>query len=120
MTDDSEDPRVSWYDITIAGKQFSIASRRGEAHIRGVERLIEETMAELTGKVQGQTQINLALLTALNLADRLVSHETDRNAGASRWEGQLKRMVERLSQAVPDPYGPLDSVGKEGTTAVFD
>ena len=65
MTDDSEDGRVSWYDITIAGKQFNIASRRGEGHIRSVERLIQETVAELTGRGQGQNQINLALLTAL-------------------------------------------------------
>lgn len=120
MTEFPEDAEVSWYDISIAGRQFNIASRRGEAHIRNVERLIEETIADLSDRVQGQNPLNLALLTALNLADRLLSLESDLNSGAGKWQEQLERMLNRLGQVVPDGYRSLDPVEKESTSAVFD
>lgn len=82
----------AWYDITIAGKRFDIASRHGEGHIREVERLLNETFEEVSARVQGQPVLNIALLTALNLADQLLTAHTA-NDGASE---ELSRRVEFL------------------------
>ncbi len=120
MTEYSDETQVSWYDISIAGRQFNIASRRGEEHIRNVERLVEETIAERSDRVQGQSPLNVALLTALNLADQLVSLESDLSSGAGRWQEQLRRMLERLGEVVPEGYRTSDPVEKESTPAVFD
>jgi len=86
------DREASWYDITLAGKRFNIASRRGESHIRQVEHLLNETFEEVSARVQGQPVLNIALLTALNLADELLSLRTT-NDGASE---ELSRRVEFL------------------------
>ena len=116
----TEDSAVSWYDISIAGKQFNIATRRGEAHIRNVERRVEETINELTERVQGQTTLNLALLTALNLADHLVSLESEMKAAPGRFDQQLRVMVTRLMSVIPEDDTVMQASNKEGTTAVFD
>jgi cell division protein ZapA (FtsZ GTPase activity inhibitor) len=86
------DREASWYDITVAGKRFNIASRRGELHIRQVERLLNETFEEISARVQGQPVLNIALLSALNLADELLSLRTLHD-GASE---ELSRRVEIL------------------------
>ncbi len=120
MSEHAEDATVSWYDITIAGKQFNIASRRGEAHIRNVERRIEETITDLSDRVQGQNSFNVALLTALNLADQLVTLEAEVDAVPQRFDQQLRTMVSRLTSVMPEDRRAVEIPNKEDTPAVFD
>ena len=120
MEENTEDLAVSWYDIMIAGKQFNIASRRGESHIRNVERRVEETINELNDRVQGQTTMNVALLAALNLADQLVSLESEIKSAPGRFDQQLRVMVTRLMSVIPEDDNMVQASNKEGTTAVFD
>jgi cell division protein ZapA (FtsZ GTPase activity inhibitor) len=89
-------PEPSWYDVTIGGKRFNIASRHGEAHIREVERLLEETYEEVRGRAQGQTALNIALLTALNLADQLLSLRLALKEESSGWTGRVEALLQRL------------------------
>lgn len=88
------------YDIAIAGKKFTIASRRGEAHIREVEKLLSSTYDEVSAHIQGQTALHMALLTALNLADELVnSRQALREQYGERIEGLLIRLGSALDSA---------------------
>lgn len=120
MDEYTEESDVSWHGITISGKQFNIASRRGEDHIRSVERRVEETISELNERVQGQTTLNVALLTALNLADQLVSLELEMKSAPGRFDQQLRVMVTRLMSVIPEDKSVMRASNKEGTTAVFD
>ena len=120
MSEYAEDATVSWYDITISGKQFNIASRRGEAHIRKVERRIDETIADLSDRVQGQNSLNVALLTALNLADQLLTLEAEFDAAPQRFDRQLRTMVSRLTSVMPEDRRAVEIPNKEDTSAVFD
>lgn len=93
---------LSRYDITIAGKKFTIASRHGEAHIRQVEKLLGSTYEEVSAHIQGQTALHIALLTALNLADELVNaRQALRDQFGERIEGLLTRLTSALDAAVP-------------------
>lgn len=90
----------NWYEISIAGKKFTIASRHGEAHIREVEKLLSSTYEEVSARVQGQTALHTALLTALNLADELVnSRQALRDQYGERIEGLLTRLSSALDSA---------------------
>ena len=120
VTEYAEDSTVSWYDITIAGKQFNIASRRGETHIRNVERMVEETISELSDRMQGQNSLNGALLAALNLADRLVTLEAEAENAPVQFDQQLRVMVTRLMSVIPEDNRVMGTTNKEGTTAVLD
>ena len=92
------------YDIAIAGKKFTIASRHGEAHIREVEKLLASTYEEVAGHVQGQPALHMALLTALNLADELVNtRQALREQYGERIEGILIRLSSALDSAASAP-----------------
>ena len=91
---------ASWFDITVAGKRFNIASRRGEAHIREVERLLNETFEEVSARVQGQPVMNIALLTALNLADQLLSSRSAQDGASEEISKRVEFLVSRLESAL--------------------
>ena len=94
------DREASWYDITVAGKRFNVASRRGESHIREVERLLNETFEEVSARVQGQPVLNIALLTALNLADELLSQRTRESGASEELFRRVEFMMTRLASAL--------------------
>ena len=120
VTEYAEESTVSWYDITIAGRQFNIASRRGEAHIRDVERRIGETITELQNRSEKSNSMNLAFLTALNLADQLVSLEAEISLAPYQRDRQLKTILGRLETVIPDEPGAQEPPNREDTAAVFD
>lgn len=86
----------AWYDVTIGGKRFNIASRHGEPHIREVEKLLEETYEEVRARAQGQTAQNIALLTALNLADQLHSLRLALKEESGGWTDRVESLLQRL------------------------
>ena len=86
----------SWYDVNIGGKRFNIASRHGEAHIREVERLLEETYEEVRARTPGQPPQNLALLTALNLADQLLNLRLALKEESGDWTDRVESLLQRL------------------------
>ncbi|MDH4248772.1 MAG: cell division protein ZapA [Deltaproteobacteria bacterium] len=94
----SEPP--AWFDIAIAGKRFTIASRQGEAHIRQVERLLNATYEEIKSRSKGQSILHLALLTALNLADQLLMLKDSQDSVRGEWEQRLDLIVATLDAAL--------------------
>jgi cell division protein ZapA (FtsZ GTPase activity inhibitor) len=105
-----EEREASWYDITVAGKRFNIASRRGESHIREVEGLINETFEEVSARVQGQPVLNIALLTALNLADELLSLRHSSDGASEELTRRVGFLVTRLKSVLDGAVvdGPLE------------
>ncbi|MDH5751391.1 MAG: cell division protein ZapA [Deltaproteobacteria bacterium] len=93
---------VIWYDIQIAGKKFKISSRLGEAHIREVERLVNDTYGQIKGKAQGQPSLNLAMLTALNLAEQMLALKNGRR---DEWNGRLEQILHSLDSTLEQGNG---------------
>ena len=91
---------LHWYDISIAGKQFHIASRHGEFHIRRLEGLLERTFAEMGTRVEGKNLVTVALLAALNLADQLLEAEQSRTDEAQAINARLESWLGRLDSAL--------------------
>ena len=96
---------VHWYDITIAGKQFNIASRHGESHIRRLEQLLDRTLREMGDRVEGKNLATVALLAALNLADQLLEAEATRTSDVEDLNARLETWLGRLDQALGGPPG---------------
>jgi len=117
MTDRPEGGQTSWYDVTIAGKRFHIASRHGEGHIRQVERLLEEIYREAEARLQGQMPLNVALLTCLNLADQLLQTRLAMAEGMAPFEQRLMALSDRLD-ATLGPAGPTGLTGAKPGSGV--
>ena len=61
------------YQINISGNRFSISSPYGEEHVREVEKFLDQQIAEVTEHTDAFGPTSVALLVALNLADKLLS-----------------------------------------------
>ncbi len=60
------------YHINISGNRFSISSPHGEEHVREVEKLLDSQIKEVTDQTESYGPSSIALLVALNLADKLL------------------------------------------------
>ena len=61
------------YQINISGNRFSISSPHGEEHVREVERFLDSQIKEVSDQTEAYSKSNIALLVALNLADKLLT-----------------------------------------------
>ena len=101
VTEHNENQELSRYDISVAGKKFNIASRRGEPHVRDVEKLIAQITEGISKTGQSHGPNNLALLVALNLADHLVILQGQATEDSSEWDERMEFMVEQLENVLP-------------------
>jgi len=80
------------YQINISGNRFSISSPYGEEHVREVEKFLDQQISEVTEHTDAFGPTNIALLVALNLADKLLTLKKR----ASKFEG-IEEDLETLS-----------------------
>ncbi len=61
------------YQINISGSRFSISSPHGEEHVREVEKFLDSQIKEVSEKTESYGPSSIALLVALNMADKLLT-----------------------------------------------
>ena len=61
------------YQINISGNRFSISSSHGEEHVREVEKYLDSQIKEVSEQTESYGPSSIALLVALNLADKLLT-----------------------------------------------
>lgn len=106
QSDSTETSQPAWFDITIAGKRFNIASRYEEEHIRELERLLSETYAEVEARNKGQTALNVALLTALNLADQMVARRDQEQHQKTQEGRRIHQLIEGIDSVLYSAESP--------------
>ena len=67
------DEESKQYQINISGNRFSISSAHGEEHVREVEKLLDSQIKEISKQTESYGPSSIALLVALNLADKLLT-----------------------------------------------
>ena len=71
------------YQINISGNRFSISSPHGEEHVREVEKFLDSQVKEVSEQSEAYSPSSIALLVALNLADKLLTLQKR----ASKYDG---------------------------------
>ena len=61
------------YQINISGNRFYISSPHGEDHVREVEKFLDSQIKEVSEQTESYGPSSIALLVALNLADKLLT-----------------------------------------------
>ena len=87
------------YQININGNRFSISSPYGEEHVREVEKFLDQQIADVTENTDAFGPTNIALLVALNLADKLLTLKKS----TSKYNGieeDLNNLYFRLDKAL--------------------
>jgi cell division protein ZapA len=79
-------------DVEIMGQRLTVTSDEGDDHVRRVAEYVDQQMRQLAGGLTAASMMQLALLTALNIASEYWKLQHDQE--------ELHRTINRLSQRV--------------------
>lgn len=83
-------------EIEIAGQRLKLRTDEDEGYMRRLAEFVDERMREMGHGARGMTSLNVALLTALRIADE---YHKVANAGDSI-EGQLSALAADVESAI--------------------
>ena len=97
-------------EIKVFGQTYTVKTDAEEDHIQRVARYVKEKMDEVTRNTKSVSSLNVAILTALNIADDLIREKERRLALLHEVEQKSKDLTEKIS---------LNINGKEEEAAVI-
>ncbi len=88
--------KESSIDIKVFGQTFTVKTDAGEEHIREIERFVNEKADEILKKTRSVSTLNVAILTALNIADDLIREREKRMVILREIEAKSKDLMEKI------------------------
>ncbi len=83
--------------IKVFGQTFSVRTDAETDHVRAVAEYVNEKMDEILKKTKSVSTLNVAILTALNIADDLLKEREQRKALLKEVEIRSKDLVEKIN-----------------------
>jgi cell division protein ZapA len=83
-------------EIKVFGQTYTVKSDAKEDHIQEVARYVNEKMDEVLRKTRSISTLNVAILTALNLADDLLKEKEKREDLLREIEMKSKDLAEKI------------------------
>jgi cell division protein ZapA len=83
-------------EIKVFGQTYTVKSDAAEDHIQAVAQYVNEKMDEVLKKTRSVSTLNVAILTALNIADDLLKERGKRMALLQEVETKSKDLAEKI------------------------
>jgi cell division protein ZapA len=83
-------------EIKVFGQMYTVKSDAEEDHVQEVARYVNEKMEEVLKKTKSVSTLNVAILTALNIADDLLREKEKRLALVREVEAKSKDLAEKI------------------------
>lgn len=83
-------------EIKVFGQTYTVKSDAEEGHIQEVARYVNDKMNEVLKKTRSVSTLNVAILTALNLADDLLKEKEYRTAILREIEVKSKDLADKI------------------------
>jgi len=83
-------------EIKVLGLTYTVKTDSDENHIQEVARYVNEKIEEILRKTKSVSSLNVAILTALNIADDLLKEKEKRLALLKEVGMKSKDMVEKI------------------------
>ena len=83
-------------EIRVLGQNFSVKSDSDETHVREVARYVNEKIDEIMRKTKTVSSLNVAILTALNIADDLLKEREKRMVLLKEIGLKSKDLIEKI------------------------
>ncbi|PIV24230.1 MAG: cell division protein ZapA [Deltaproteobacteria bacterium CG03_land_8_20_14_0_80_45_14] len=83
-------------EIKVFGQTYTVKTDAGEDYIQEVAKYVNEKMDEVLKKTKSVSTLNVAILTALNIADDLLKEREKRIALLQEVEAKSKDLVEKI------------------------
>jgi len=87
-------------EIKVFGQTFSVKTDAEEDHLQAVAQYVNEKKEEILRKTRSVSTLNVAILTALNIADDLLKEKEQRKALLREVEVKSKDLVEKISTRI--------------------
>ncbi len=87
-------------EIKVFGQVYTVKTDAQEDHIQKVAQYVNEKMDEVTKNTKSVSSLNVAILTALNIADDLISEKAKRLALLEEVERKSKDLVEKINMNI--------------------
>jgi cell division protein ZapA len=87
-------------EIKVFGQTYTVKSDAEENHIQAVAQYVNEKMDEVLKKTRSVSTLNVAILTALNIADDLLKEKEKRIMLLQKVEMKSKDLVERIETKI--------------------
>jgi len=83
-------------EIKVFGQTYTVKTDAEEEYIKEVAKYVNEKMEEVLKKTKTVSTLNVAILTALNIADDLIKEKEKRKALLREIETKSKDLVEKI------------------------
>jgi cell division protein ZapA len=83
-------------EIKVFGQTYTVKTDAEENHIQAVAQYVNEKMEEILKKTRSVSTLNVAILTALNIADDLLREKEKRKALFQEIEAKSKDLAEKI------------------------
>ena len=89
-------------EIKVFGQTYTVKTDAEEDYIQEVAKYVNEKMEEVLKKTKSVSTVNVAILTALNIADDLLREKEKRTALLREVEAKSKDLVEKIDIEMGD------------------
>jgi cell division protein ZapA len=83
-------------EIKLFGQTYTVKTDAEEYHIQAVAQYVNEKMEEILKKTRSVSSLNVAILTALNIADDLLREKEKRRMLLHEIETKSKDLAEKI------------------------
>ncbi len=83
-------------EIKVFGQTYTVKTDAEESHIQEVAKYVNEKMDEVLKKTRSVSTLNVAILTALNIADDLLKEKAKRVAILKEIEVRSKDLADKI------------------------
>ncbi len=83
-------------EIKVFGQTYTVRTDADESHIQEVAKYVNEKADEVLKKTRSVSTLNVAILTALNIADDLLKERMSRLMILREIESKSKDLVEKI------------------------
>ena len=85
------------YDVKVFNQSFSVKSEADETYVRQVASFVDQKIREIGDKTPSISSLNVALLTAMNIADEYLKLNRERESKNKKLAKQVKSLIEFVS-----------------------
>lgn len=87
-------------EIKVFGQTYTVKTDAEEDHIQKVAQYVNEKMEEVLKKTRSVSTLNVAILTALNIADDLMREKEKRIELLREVESKSKELIEKIDTKI--------------------
>ncbi len=87
-------------EIKVFGQTYTVKTDAEEDYIQEVAKYVNEKMEEILKKTKSVSTLNVAILTALNIADDLLREKEKRTALLREVGAKSKELVEKIDMKI--------------------